>query len=102
MAAPNRVQKVGAQAIAGMFRTVATVIGEAEASIPTVVLRHKRKAAAFWISLRTLGPTHFLARLRTGRCRRFVSPLQDVEGGGPRTRCALERIELLNLISRCK
>ena len=25
-----------------------------------------------------------------------------VEGGGPRTRCALERIELLNLISRCK
>ena len=81
MAALNRVQKVGAQAITGMFRTVATVIGEAEASIPTVAMRHKRKAAAFWVSLRTLGPTHPLARLRTGRYRRFVSPLQRIAWG---------------------
>ena len=81
MAALHRVPKVGAQAIIGMFRTVATVIGEAEASIPTVVMRHKRKAAAFWVSLQTLGPTHPLARLRTGRCRRFVSPLQRIAWG---------------------
>ena len=81
MAALNRVQKVGAQAITGMFRTVATVIGEAEASIPTVVMRHKRKAAAFWVTLQTLGPTHPMARLRTCRCRRFASPLQRIAWG---------------------
>ena len=34
MAALNRVQRIGAQAITGVFRTVATGIGEAEASIP--------------------------------------------------------------------
>ena len=88
LAALNRVQRMGAQAITGMFRTVATVIGEAEASISTVRMRHKRKAAAFWVSLRTLVPTHPLARLRTGRCKRFVSPLQKIAWGFQETRTA--------------
>ena len=88
LAALNRVQKMGAQAVTGMFRTVATVIGEAEASIPTVLMRHKRKAAAFWVSLRTLVPTHPLARLRTGRWKRFVSPLQKIAWDFHETRTA--------------
>ena len=47
MAALNRVQRTGAQATTGVFRTVATVIGEAEASISTVRERHQGKAVAF-------------------------------------------------------
>ncbi len=35
MAGLNRVQKIGAQAIIGAFRTVATAVAEAEASIRT-------------------------------------------------------------------
>jgi hypothetical protein len=36
----NRAQKTGAQAITGAFRTVAIVVAEAEASIPTIKERH--------------------------------------------------------------
>ena len=90
----NRVQKTEAQAITGMFRTVATVIGEAEASIPTVRQRHQAQAAAFWVNLQTLPRTNPLARLHTGRYRRFLSPLQRITealGGAPTA--AMERIE---------
>jgi hypothetical protein len=44
MASMNRVQRIGAQAITGAFRTVATAIGEAEASIRTVRKRHAERA----------------------------------------------------------
>jgi hypothetical protein len=67
MAALNRVQRTGAQAITWVFRTVATVIREAEANIATVRERHQGKAAAFWVNLCTLPPTNPLARLHTGR-----------------------------------
>jgi hypothetical protein len=78
ISALNRVQRTGAQAITGVFRTVATGVGEAEASIPTVRERHQGKAAAFWVSLRTLSPANPLTRLPTGRYRRFLSPLQRI------------------------
>jgi hypothetical protein len=44
MPAMNRVQRIGAQAITGVFYTVVTTIGEAEASIRTVYERHSEKA----------------------------------------------------------
>jgi hypothetical protein len=78
MPAMNRAQRIGAQAITGVFRTVATAIGEAEASISTVLKRHQGKAAAFWVGLRTLPSTNPLTKLHTGRYRRFLSPLQRI------------------------
>jgi hypothetical protein len=44
MPSTNRVQRIGAQAITGTFRTVARAIAEAEASIRTVHERHAAKA----------------------------------------------------------
>jgi hypothetical protein len=44
MALMNRIQKVGAQANTGVFRTVATAVAEAEASILTVGERHAERA----------------------------------------------------------
>jgi hypothetical protein len=94
ISALNRVQRTGAQAITGVFRTVATVIGEAEASIPTVRERHQGKAAAFWVGLRTLSPTNPLTRLHTGRYRRFLSPLQRIADAFHETpTAAIERIQ---------
>lgn len=93
MLALNRVQRTGAQAITGVFRTVATVVGEAEVSIPMVLQRHQGKAAAFWVNLRTLPSTNPLARLNTGSCRRFLSPLQKTAWAFPRTpTTAMDRI----------
>jgi hypothetical protein len=44
MASLNRVQRVGAQAITGAFRTVAVAVAETEASIRTVRERHADRA----------------------------------------------------------
>lgn len=93
MSALNRVQRTGAQAITGVFRTVATAIGEAEASIPTVLQRHQGKATAFWVNLRTLPSTNPVARLNTGNYKRFLSPLRKIAWAFHRTpTTAMERI----------
>ena len=78
MASLNRVQRVGAQAIIGAFRTVAVAVAEAEASIRTVRERHADRAATLWVGLHTLPKTNPLSRLRTTVCRRFTSPLQKI------------------------
>jgi hypothetical protein len=46
----DRVQSIGGQAIIGSFRTVATVVAEAEASLRTIQERHTDKATRFWIA----------------------------------------------------
>jgi hypothetical protein len=74
----NRVQRIGAQAIIGTFRTVATAIAEAEASIRTVHERHAERATKLWIGLRTLPKTNPLSRLGTRAFQRFISPLQKI------------------------
>jgi ribonuclease HI len=74
----NRVQKVGSQAITGAFSTVATAVGEAEASIQTIRERHAEKATKLWVNLRTLPRTNPLARLGIRECQRFTSPLQKI------------------------
>jgi hypothetical protein len=74
----SRVQKIGAQAITGCFRTIATAVAEAEACIRTVQERHTTKAAKMWISLRTLPQTNPLTRVNTEGSKRFRSPLQKI------------------------
>jgi hypothetical protein len=78
MASLNRVQRVGAQAITGAFRTVAVAVAETEASIRTVRQRHADRATKLWVDLHTLPRTNPLSRLSTTVCRRFTSPLQKI------------------------
>jgi hypothetical protein len=78
MRAMNRVQRIGAQAIIGAFCTVATAIGEAEASIRTIRRRHSERAIKLWVSLGTLPKTNPLVRLSTRTFQRFISPLQKI------------------------
>jgi ribonuclease HI len=78
MASMNRIQKVGAQAITGVFRTVATAVAEAEASVRTVGERHAERATKLWVNLRTLPRTNPLSKLNTRDLRRFTSPLQRI------------------------
>jgi Reverse transcriptase (RNA-dependent DNA polymerase)/Endonuclease-reverse transcriptase len=77
-AALNRVQKIGAQAITGAFRTVATAVAEAEAAIQTVRGRHDEKAIKMWIYIRTLPPTHPLTSFGVPNQQRYASPLQKL------------------------
>jgi hypothetical protein len=78
MALINRIQRVGAQAITGAFRTVATAVAEAEASIRTVGERHAEWATKLWVNLRTLPKTNPLSKLNTRELRRFTSLLQRI------------------------
>ena len=74
----NRVQKIGAQAITGAFRTVAIAVVEAEAGIRTTKERHNERATKFWVNLCTLPDSNPLSRLNTTMFRRFTSPLQKI------------------------
>jgi hypothetical protein len=78
MASLNRVQRVGAQAVIGAFRTVAVAVAEIEASIRTVRERHADRAAKLWVDLHTLPKTNPLSRLGTRVFRKFISPLQKI------------------------
>ena len=78
MAILNRVQRVGAQAITGVFRTVSTAVAEAEASIRTVAERLWDRAIKTWVSLHTLPMGNPLSKLATRPRRRFTSPLQKI------------------------
>ena len=89
----DKAQMVGAQAITGAFRTVATAVAEAEASIQPVQERHAQAATRFWINLRTLPRTHPLATLKVKVCRRFVSPMQRIAQVQGET--ATERMEII-------
>ena len=78
MASLDRVQRVGAQAIIGSFRTVAVAMAEIEASIRTVRERHADRAAKLWVDLHTLPKTNPLSRVGTRVFRKFISPLQKI------------------------
>ena len=58
----NRVQRLGAQAIVGMFLTVATSIAEAEAHIASAQDRFWRRAVKLWTDIHTLPNTNLLCR----------------------------------------
>ena len=78
MASLNRVQRVGAQAIIGSFRTVAVAAAETEASIRTVRERHADRATKLWVGIHTLPKTNPFSRISTRVLRRFISPLQKI------------------------
>jgi hypothetical protein len=93
MALMNRIQRLGAQAVTGVFRTVATAVAEAEASIRTVKERHVERATKLWVNLRTLPNTNPLSKLNTRQLRRFTSPLQKI---AQTHRCApTDRMEII-------
>lgn len=74
----NKAQMVGAQTITGAFRTVATAVAEAEASIQTVEDRHREATTRLCINIRTLPKTHPLATLKVKTSKRFMSPTQKM------------------------
>lgn len=78
MASLDRVQRIGAQAITGVFQLVATSVSEAEASIHTVHERHLKRARKLWVGIHTLPRTNPLSRLAPRVFQRFTSPLQKI------------------------
>ncbi|CAM1503401.1 Fc.00g081770.m01.CDS01 [Cosmosporella sp. VM-42] len=74
----NRAQKVVAQAITSAFRTTATAVAEAEASIPTIGQRHARACTRLYSNLHTLPKTHPLAGLKMSSSRRYMSPMKKL------------------------
>ena len=74
----NKAQRIGAQAITGVFRTVATAVAEAEASIQSVEERHKQAATRLCVNLRTLPKTHPLTTLKNKTSKRYPSPLYGI------------------------
>ncbi|XP_044715988.1 endonuclease-reverse transcriptase domain-containing protein [Hirsutella rhossiliensis] len=71
-------QRIGAQAVIGGFRTVATAVADAEAGVQSFRERHAQAAAKFWIRMRTLPKTHPLTSLRLKLNRRYASPMQKL------------------------
>ncbi|XP_044716516.1 reverse transcriptase [Hirsutella rhossiliensis] len=74
----GRAQRIGAQAVTGGFRTVATAVAEGEAGVQSFRERHAQAAAKFWIRMRTLPKTHPLTSLRLKLNRRYASPMQKL------------------------
>jgi hypothetical protein len=75
----NTIQKMGAKAVIGVFRTVAREVAEAEASLRPVKERHMAKAMRTWADLLTLPKEHPLQACRIRTHRRFASPLSRVK-----------------------
>ncbi|KJZ70097.1 hypothetical protein HIM_10500 [Hirsutella minnesotensis 3608] len=86
----ERAQRVGAQAITGGFRTVATAVAEAEASVQSFRERHAQAASRFWIRTQTLPRTHPLTSLKLKLNRRYASPMQKLAS-------AMERLDTKRL-----
>jgi hypothetical protein len=87
----NRIQRIGAQAVTGCFRTVATHIAEAEASLRTVEERHAIKATGLWVNFRTLPETNPLTKISTKSRKRFISPMQKI--ASTHQDAAIDRLE---------
>lgn len=90
----NKAQRIGAQAVIGAFRTVATAMAEAEASIPTIEERHRQSATRLYVDLRTLPQTHPLAALRNKASRRYLSLMQGI--ASVMAKASTERMEVIS------
>jgi hypothetical protein len=71
----NEAQKMGAQAIAGAFKTVSVAVAEAEAGITPVGERHAQAGTRLYVNIQTLPKAHPLATLRVRETWRYLSPL---------------------------
>ncbi|KJZ68822.1 hypothetical protein HIM_11782 [Hirsutella minnesotensis 3608] len=90
----ERAQRVGAQAVTGGFRTVATAVAEAEASVQSFRERHAQAAAKFWIRMRTLPNSHPLTSVRFKLHRRYASPMQKLASA--MSRLDTKRVEVIH------
>ena len=74
------IQRIAAQAIVGVFRTVALCIAQAEANIEPLQQRWQRQASRTWTQWHTLPHNHPFWKTRRRldlRNQRYVSPLQQ-------------------------
>lgn len=71
----NMIQKIGAKAVIGAFKSVAREVAEAEASLIPTKQRHTRRAATIWIDMLTLPASNPLQTRRVKETRRFKTPL---------------------------
>lgn len=72
-------QKIAAQAILGLFRTVSLLIAESEASIESTNIRLSRRILHHWISCHTLPSTHPFWECReavSNQKEKFFSPFK--------------------------
>jgi hypothetical protein len=90
----ERAQRIGAQAITGGFRTVATAVAEAEASVQSFRERHAQAASRFWIRTQTLPRTHPLTCLKLKLNRRYASPMQKL--ASTMSRLDTKRVEVIH------
>jgi hypothetical protein len=85
----ERAQRIGAQAITGAFRTVATVVAEAEAGVRTIRERWRDKATRMWTNLQSRPGNEVLLRAGRMTTQRFISPMQRMaaeQGEAPEDR----------------
>ena len=76
----EHIQRIAAQAILGVFRTVALCVAQAEANIEPLEQRWRRQAGRTWVQWHTLPHSHPFWKTRRRldlECRRYVSPLQQ-------------------------
>ncbi|KAK0859922.1 hypothetical protein LTR87_017469 [Friedmanniomyces endolithicus] len=71
----NQAKKIGAQAITGCFRTVATAVAESEEVIRLVPELHSRETMKLWVALRSLAKTNPLLSDSEGHSRRLYKRL---------------------------
>jgi hypothetical protein len=69
------IQKIGAKAVTGTFKTVAREVAEAEANLQPVQERQTVRAARTWIDLLTLPADNPLQARKAREHRRFKTPL---------------------------
>jgi hypothetical protein len=74
----DRIQRIGAQAITGTFKTVATAVAEAEASILPAHERFSRRALKLWVDINTLPRSHPFRTTKFRLFTRFISPMQKL------------------------
>ena len=77
----DQIQRIGAQAVTGGFRTVALQVAEAEAGLQSVPLRHYLQQRATWISWHTKPDEHRFWKVKKSICldnTRWISPLQRI------------------------
>ena len=90
----NTMQKLGAQAVTGVFKTVAVAVAEAEAGILTIKERHDIRAAKMIVEFQSLPSNNPMYNMRAPKCKRFISPLQKMQSRGPPAPLEdIERIE---------
>jgi hypothetical protein len=90
-------QKIAAQAIVGLFRTVSLLIAESEASIESINIRLGRRILRHWISCHTLPSTHPFWECREAvanqKGRYFFSPFRLLA-----VHCCLQKMEVETIL----